>query len=84
MVERRFAERRAAVDVIEPPDLSGRDEMRKAMMALPMRQRTAIVLRYFEDLSEAQTAELMHCRPGAVKSLVSRGTSTLRSLLGDG
>lgn len=42
--------------------------MRRALMALPLRQRTAVVLRYYEDLSEARTAELMRCRPVAVKS----------------
>jgi DNA-directed RNA polymerase specialized sigma24 family protein len=52
-------------------------------MELPIRQRTAVVLRYFEDLSEAQTADLMHCRTAAAKSLVSRGITTLRSTLGE-
>ena len=55
--------------------------MRRALMELPIRQRTAVVLRYFEDLSEAQTAELMRCRPSAVKSLVSRGMTKLRTQL---
>jgi DNA-directed RNA polymerase specialized sigma24 family protein len=41
--------------------------MRRALMQLPVRQRTAVVLRYYEDLSEAQTADLMRCRPAAVK-----------------
>jgi DNA-directed RNA polymerase specialized sigma24 family protein len=51
-------------------------------MALPIGQRTAIVLRYFEDLSEAQTADLMGRHPSAVKSLVSRGMGTLRTTVG--
>ncbi|HEX2032052.1 MAG TPA: sigma factor-like helix-turn-helix DNA-binding protein [Actinomycetota bacterium] len=54
-----------------------------ALLALPVRQRTAVVLRYFEDLSEAQTADVMRLRKGAVKSLVSRGTTTLRTMLGE-
>ena len=77
-VEHRFAEKRSAPLVIDPPDTSDRDGMRAALMTLPVRQRTAIVLRYYADMSEAQTADLMRCRSGAVKSLVARGMSTLR------
>ena len=82
-VERRCIERQADPRPFDPPDLSDREGMRHALLALPLRQRTAVVLRYFEDLSEAQTAELMRCRPGAVKSLVSRGITTLRMTLGE-
>jgi len=39
---------------------------------LPPRQRDVLVLRYFEDLSEAEIAQALHCRPGTVKSLASR------------
>jgi RNA polymerase sigma-70 factor (sigma-E family) len=81
--ERRFLERQAEPRPMDAPDPSNREGMRRALMALPLRQRTAVVLRYFEDLSEAQTADLMRCRPGAVKSLVFRGMSTLRTTLGD-
>ncbi|MGH2547552.1 MAG: sigma-70 family RNA polymerase sigma factor, partial [Actinomycetota bacterium] len=80
-VERRHAERQLPPRPVEQPDLSGREEMRLALLALPVRQRTAIVLRYYEDLSEAQTAELMRVRPVAVKSLVSRGMATLRQMI---
>jgi DNA-directed RNA polymerase specialized sigma24 family protein len=38
----------------------------------------AIVLRFYEDLSESETARAMGCRPGTVKSLVSRGLETMR------
>jgi RNA polymerase sigma factor (sigma-70 family) len=48
---------------------------------LPVRQRTAIVLRFYEDLSVAQTAAVMRCRPGTVKSLVSRGVDALRPVI---
>jgi RNA polymerase sigma-70 factor (sigma-E family) len=81
-VERRYAERQAPPRPVEQPDLSGREELRLALLALPVRQRTAIVLRYYEDLSEAQTADLMRLRPAAVKSLVSRGMATLRQMIG--
>jgi RNA polymerase sigma-70 factor (sigma-E family) len=54
-----------------------------ALMELPVRQRAAIVLRYYEDLTEAQTAEAMGCAVGTVKSQVSAGISKLRERLGD-
>jgi RNA polymerase sigma-70 factor (sigma-E family) len=82
-VERRFIERQSEPRPVDVPDDPGREGMRRALLSLPIRQRTAIVLRYFEDLSEAQSAELMHCRPGAVKSLVFRGMTTLRTMLGE-
>jgi RNA polymerase sigma factor (sigma-70 family) len=82
-VERRFIERQAGPPPIEPDDLSERERIRRALGALPIAQRTAIVLRYFEDLSEAQTADLMRRNPAAVKSLVSRAMGTLRMTLGE-
>jgi RNA polymerase sigma factor (sigma-70 family) len=48
------------------------------MERLSERQRAAIVLRFYEDLSERQVAEVLRCRPGTVKSLVSRGLEILR------
>jgi len=54
-----------------------------ALQRLPMRQRAAIVLRYYEDLTEAQTAATMGCAVGTVKSQVSAGIGKLRDLLGD-
>jgi RNA polymerase sigma-70 factor (sigma-E family) len=77
-VEARYLERHIAHIEVEPPDLADRVELRTALMALPLRQRTAIVLRFYEDLSDAQTAEVMRCRRAAVKSLVARGMVTLR------
>jgi RNA polymerase sigma-70 factor (sigma-E family) len=55
--------------------------VRQALAALPARQRTALVLRYFEDLPEAQVAELMGCGVGSVKTHVHRGVQTMRRLL---
>jgi RNA polymerase sigma-70 factor (sigma-E family) len=57
------------------------DAVRRALAALPARQRTALVLRYFEDLSEIQTAELMGCSVGAVKTHTHRGVRAMRGLL---
>lgn len=57
------------------------DEMFRALQRLPERQRTAIVLRYYNDLSEAETAEVMAVSTGTVKSSVSRGLNRLRELM---
>ena len=54
-----------------------------ALLDLPVRQRAAIVLRYYEDLTEAQTAEVMDCALGTVKSQVSAGIAKLRDRLGE-
>ena len=51
----------------------------RALGRLSGRQRAAIVLRFYEDLPERQVAEILNCRPGTVKSLVSRGLQTLRN-----
>jgi RNA polymerase sigma factor (sigma-70 family) len=50
-------------------------------MALPPRQRAAVALRYYEDLTEAQTAEILGCSVGTVKSQVHRALATLRTKL---
>lgn len=49
-----------------------------AVQRLPARQRAAVVLRYWLDLSERDVAEALRCRPGTVKSLVARALVTLR------
>jgi len=59
-----------------------REALARALRSLPQRQRAAIVLRFYEDLSEAQTADVIGCRPGTVKSLVSRGLEALRKEIG--
>ena len=57
------------------------DELRTALLQLSPRVRTAVVLRYFDDLSEVETARLMGCSPATVNNHVSRGLATLRTLL---
>jgi RNA polymerase sigma-70 factor (sigma-E family) len=61
-----------------------RDAVWRALQDLPPRQRAALVLRFYEDLTEAQTAEAMGCAVGTVKSQVAAGLSKLRDRLGDG
>ncbi len=62
--------------------VAGRLDLWPLVQALPPRQRAAVVLRYCEDLSEAQTAELMGCSVGAVKKNASVGLAKLRDRMG--
>ncbi|MDH6121916.1 SigE family RNA polymerase sigma factor [Kitasatospora sp. GAS204B] len=59
------------------PDLDASVDLREALAALPPRQRTAVVLRYYCDLTVEQTAEAMGCSTGNVKSQTSRGIDAL-------
>ena len=65
------------------PDVAGADALRRALSRLPYRQRAALVLRFFEDLSERETARALGCAVGTVKSLASRGLAALREELED-
>jgi RNA polymerase sigma-70 factor (sigma-E family) len=51
---------------------------------IPAKERAVLVLRYWEDLSEVETAEILGCSVGTVKSLGSRGLAQLRSVLRPG
>ncbi|TDO49009.1 RNA polymerase sigma-70 factor (sigma-E family) [Kribbella sp. VKM Ac-2571] len=53
----------------------------EALVKVPPRQRAVLVLRYWEDQSVEQTAELLDCSAGTVKSQAARGLATLRGLL---
>ncbi|MFC4020736.1 SigE family RNA polymerase sigma factor [Micromonospora sp. GCM10011542] len=71
---------RAGVDEIEQQ--LDRDLLWRHLTALPTRQRAVLVLRFYEDMSEAQTAALLNISPGTVKSQTSRALSTLRRRMG--
>ncbi|SDP35205.1 RNA polymerase sigma-70 factor, sigma-E family [Pedococcus dokdonensis] len=55
-----------------------RRDLLVALATLPRGQRAAVVLRYFEDLTEAQAAELLGCSVGTIKSQCARAFATLR------
>ncbi|CAI7978149.1 RNA polymerase sigma-70 factor, ECF subfamily [Frankia sp. Hr75.2] len=59
-----------------------RDQLFAALRQLPPRQRAVIVLRYFDDLTEAQIATAVGCTPGSVKTHAARGLARLRTVLG--
>lgn len=58
--------------------VSERDAMWRALKQLPPKQRTAVVLRFYEDLTDAQVAAAMGCPVGTAKSLIHRGLERLR------
>ena len=86
-VERTYLERarhEAAGPQRKRPDSSieDREELWRGLERLSPRQRAAIVLRFYEDLSEAEVGNILECAPGTVKSLVSRGLEKLRAEIG--
>jgi RNA polymerase sigma factor (sigma-70 family) len=87
---RRRAQRRRELEPGMPPILSAIDplqtletraELLQALGQLHERQRAVLVLRYFNDLTEAQVADVLGCSPGTVKSSASRGLARLREAL---
>ena len=73
--------------VDEPPETAFEDRptddvMWDVLARLPRRQRTVLVLRYYEDLSEAEIARVLGIAPGTVKSQASKGIAALRASLG--
>lgn len=85
--KRGTRERYEARESLPPPlpDVAGAHAERTLIMtalgSLAPRQRAVVVLRYFEDLSVEQTAQVMGCSPGTVKSQTARGLDTLRRSL---
>lgn len=85
---RAMAERRATArlaDAVAPSDLDSdvAVALRQALIALPDRQRQAVVLRYYAQLSVVETADAMDCAAGTVKALTSQAVAALRRGMGD-
>lgn len=83
-VERAYLARevaRAGAPADGLPDVEERDLLWSQLQRIAPRQRAALVLRYYDDLSETQTAEVLGCSVRTVKSLVSRGMQAMRAQL---
>ncbi len=80
-IERTALGRMRSHDVDQLPDLGQRDDMWRALLSLPQRQRAALFLRYYLDQPEGQAAKELDCSSSALKSLISRGLSSLRKTL---
>ncbi len=70
-----------AVPVDHADETAERDRVWGMLAKLPRRQRAAIVLRYYEDLPDAEIAEVLGCAVGTVRSSISRALTTLRTEL---
>jgi RNA polymerase sigma-70 factor (sigma-E family) len=68
----------SAAETAEIPDVATSDYVWRAIATLPPRQLAAVVLRYYEDLSERQASEVLNCSPAALKSLISRALTSLK------
>lgn len=89
----RFRKRRVAESLTAaPPEVAGRDQgfadvdergaLLDALAQLPPKQRAVVVMRYWEDLSESEVAEVLGCSTGTVKSQASKGLAKLRAYPG--
>jgi RNA polymerase sigma-70 factor (sigma-E family) len=95
--EKRRPWRRSEIGHAEVPEVSdssaeparqaersfARELVHDALLRVPPRQRAVLVLRYFDDLSIAETAEAMGCTEGTVKSQAARGLVNLRAALAE-
>jgi RNA polymerase sigma-70 factor (sigma-E family) len=77
----RFPEGREPVAPDAADEIARRAGLLQALLALPLRQRATVVLRYLEGMSERETAEVLGCSEGTVKSQSARALGTLRSFL---
>ena len=78
-VERRHLLRQSAQSAaLSPPGVELRHDLMERLMQLPVRQRAAVVFRYYGDLSEQATADAMQCSVAAVRSLTFRALASLR------
>jgi RNA polymerase sigma factor (sigma-70 family) len=82
---RDIASEHSTLDTIATPTsdptirYAERDAMRSRIAVLPRKQRAAILLRYYEDRTDAEIAEVLGCTAGTVRSHISRALDTLRA-----
>lgn len=75
---RRRIERKYQGEITEGVTEFAGSELSDQLLALPRRQRLALILRYYADLPDADIAVALRCRPGTVASLIHRGLAELR------
>jgi RNA polymerase sigma-70 factor (sigma-E family) len=80
-LEREWLRRQPGEPVTFQGESEASDDLWRALAILPPRQRAAIVLRYYDDLSEREAARVLGCSTGAFHQLVTRAMSTLREHL---
>lgn len=78
LLERRSRSRGGSDDTHHDRDVGAAMAVREAVSSLPTRQKTALVLRYFADLSVTEVADAMGCAEGTVRALTSQGLQALR------
>ena len=84
-VERTYLQREAGMhrmETVENRDVVEVDVLWNELQRLAYRQRCAVVLRYYEDLSEHETADILGCSVGAAKALTNRAMEQLRARMG--
>jgi RNA polymerase sigma-70 factor (sigma-E family) len=79
-LERDYLKRESGTDPAPPsePDVALQEDLWQMLLGLPTRQRAALFLRFYEDRSEADTADVLGCSKRAVRSLVQRAVTQLR------
>lgn len=82
--ERRARSRAAPLEIVPAVSIEDRDMLWRTVLGLPRRQRACLVLRFYEDLTEKETARVLGCSVGTVKSNVSDALRWLRSQLETG
>ena len=77
----RFPEGREPAAPDAADEIARRSGLQQALLALPLRQRATVILRYMEGMSERETAAVLGCSEGTVKSQSARALGTLRTFL---